>query len=147
MSRVFPRFQVFVGWGAWCQATLLLLSSSVRMEGEADLETCGRSCLAPPVLLCPTIRIRVETAVCSTKKHDWCVRSLSASPGEPAPPPLSSLLMRPPVEQGHTEWVSCVRFSPSPSAPVIVSAGWDKLVKVWALSNCKLHTNLIGHTG
>ncbi|CAN0510996.1 unnamed protein product, partial [Scytosiphon promiscuus] len=33
--------------------------------------------------------------------------------------------------QGHTEWVSCVRFSPSPSAPVIVSAGWDKLVKVW----------------
>lgn len=49
--------------------------------------------------------------------------------------------------QGHTEWVSCVRFSPSPSAPVIVSAGWDKLVKVWALSNCKLHTNLIGHTG
>eukprot|EP00752_Nemacystus_decipiens_P002856 g2660.t1 len=50
-------------------------------------------------------------------------------------------------EDGHTEWVSCVRFSPSPSAPVIVSAGWDKLVKVWALSNCKLHTNLIGHTG
>lgn len=43
--------------------------------------------------------------------------------------------------------MSCVRFSPSPSAPVIVSAGWDKLVKVWALSNCKLHTNLIGHTG
>ncbi|CAM9823049.1 unnamed protein product, partial [Discosporangium mesarthrocarpum] len=50
-------------------------------------------------------------------------------------------------DEGHTEWVSCVRFSPSPSAPVIVSAGWDKLVKVWALSNCKLHTNLIGHTG
>mmetsp|Transcript_10061 Transcript_10061/g.15142 ORF Transcript_10061/g.15142 Transcript_10061/m.15142 type:complete len:319 (+) Transcript_10061:87-1043(+) len=50
-------------------------------------------------------------------------------------------------DEGHTEWVSCVRFSPSPSAPVIVSAGWDKLVKVWSLSNCKLRTNLVGHTG
>mmetsp|Transcript_3361 Transcript_3361/g.3330 ORF Transcript_3361/g.3330 Transcript_3361/m.3330 type:complete len:315 (-) Transcript_3361:189-1133(-) len=51
------------------------------------------------------------------------------------------------VEDGHTEWVSCVRFSPSPAAPVIVSAGWDRLVKVWNLSNCKLRTNLAGHTG
>ena len=33
-------------------------------------------------------------------------------------------------EKGHTEWVSCVRFSPNPQNPVIVSAGWDKLVKV-----------------
>jgi len=50
-------------------------------------------------------------------------------------------------EEGHTEWVSCVRFSPSTQAPVIVSAGWDKLVKVWSLSNCKLRTDLAGHTG
>ena len=34
------------------------------------------------------------------------------------------------TEKGHTEWVSCVRFSPNPSNPVIVSAGWDRLVKV-----------------
>lgn len=34
------------------------------------------------------------------------------------------------TEKGHTEWVSCVRFSPNPQNPVIVSAGWDKLVKV-----------------
>jgi len=34
------------------------------------------------------------------------------------------------TDKGHTEWVSCVRFSPNPSNPVIVSAGWDKLVKV-----------------
>lgn len=34
------------------------------------------------------------------------------------------------TEDGHSEWVSCVRFSPNPSNPVIVSAGWDKLVKV-----------------
>ena len=33
-------------------------------------------------------------------------------------------------DKGHTEWVSCVRFSPNPQNPVIVSAGWDKLVKV-----------------
>merc|ERR1711957_1062319 len=29
----------------------------------------------------------------------------------------------------------------------IVSEGWDKLVKVWQLSNCKLRTNLVGHSG
>jgi len=51
------------------------------------------------------------------------------------------------LEDCHSEWVSCVRFPPTPSAPVIVSAGWDKLVKVWGLSNCRLRTNLVGHTG
>ena len=50
-------------------------------------------------------------------------------------------------DDGHTEWVSCVRFSPSVSVPLIVSCGWDRLVKVWSLSNCKLRTDLIGHTG
>jgi len=50
-------------------------------------------------------------------------------------------------ENGHTEWVSCVRFSPNPQSPIIVSAGWDKVVKVWNLQNCKLRTNLVGHTG
>ena len=34
------------------------------------------------------------------------------------------------TDKGHFEWVSCVRFSPNPQNPVIVSAGWDKLVKV-----------------
>jgi len=37
-------------------------------------------------------------------------------------------------DEGHTEWVSCVRFSPNPMNPVIVSCGWDKVVKVWELS-------------
>jgi len=50
-------------------------------------------------------------------------------------------------QDGHTDWISCVRFSPSAKTPMIVSAGWDKLVKVWNLSNCKLRTNLIGHSG
>lgn len=50
----------------------------------------------------------------------------------------------------HKEWVSCVRFSPNPNAqgqPLVVSAGWDKVVKVWNLNSCKLRTNLKGHTG
>ncbi|KAK9765962.1 cross-pathway control WD-repeat protein cpc2 [Basidiobolus ranarum] len=51
------------------------------------------------------------------------------------------------TENGHSEWVSCVRFSPNPANPVIVSAGWDKLVKVWDLTKCKIRTNHIGHTG
>jgi guanine nucleotide-binding protein subunit beta-2-like 1 protein len=50
-------------------------------------------------------------------------------------------------EEGHSEWVSCVRFSPNALNPVIVSCGWDKVVKVWELSKCKLRTNHYGHTG
>jgi len=50
-------------------------------------------------------------------------------------------------EGGHTEWVSCVRFSPNTQTPIIVSCGWDKLVKVWSLSDCKIKHNLVGHTG
>merc|ERR1712226_205582 len=50
-------------------------------------------------------------------------------------------------EEGHSEWVSCVRFSPNNQNPIIVSCGWDKYVKVWNLTNCKLKTNHIGHTG
>jgi len=50
-------------------------------------------------------------------------------------------------EDGHTEWASCVRFSPNTQNAIIVSCGWDKLVKVWNLTNCKLKTNHIGHSG
>jgi len=49
------------------------------------------------------------------------------------------------TEDGHEHWVSCVRFSPNNSNPVIVSCGWDRLVKVWNLTNCKLKTNHHGH--
>jgi len=50
------------------------------------------------------------------------------------------------VEDGHTDWASCVQFSPNPNSPIIVSCGWDKVVKVWNLANCKLKTNHYGHT-
>ena len=50
-------------------------------------------------------------------------------------------------EENHSEWISCVRFSPNQQNPVIVSCGWDKVVKVWNLTNCKLKTNHYGHNG
>eukprot|EP01068_Selenidium_serpulae_P007678 Selendium_serpulae@DN4775_c1_g1_i6.p1 len=51
------------------------------------------------------------------------------------------------TQDQHTDWVSTVRFSPSGNTnPVIVSCGWDKILKVWRLPDCKLQTNLVGHT-
>lgn len=44
-------------------------------------------------------------------------------------------------EDGHSDWVLCVRFSPNHSNPVIVSCGWDRTVKVCNLTNCKLKNN------
>lgn len=50
-------------------------------------------------------------------------------------------------DDGHSDWVSCVRFSPNHANPIIVSAGWDRTVKVWHLTNCKLKINHHGHSG
>jgi guanine nucleotide-binding protein subunit beta-2-like 1 protein len=50
-------------------------------------------------------------------------------------------------EDSHDGWVSCVRFSPNTANPLIVSCGWDKVVKVWSLVNCKLKTNHAGPAG
>ncbi|XP_043695592.1 guanine nucleotide-binding protein subunit beta-like protein A [Telopea speciosissima] len=47
----------------------------------------------------------------------------------------------------HTNWVSCVRFSPNTFQPTIVSGSWDRTVKVWNLTNCKLRCTLSGHGG
>lgn len=51
------------------------------------------------------------------------------------------------TQDNHSDWVSCVRFSPNPADPLIVSGGWDKLVKVWDLNKMKLRANFIGHNG
>ncbi|CAG7712169.1 unnamed protein product, partial [Allacma fusca] len=48
-------------------------------------------------------------------------------------------------EEGHSDWVSCVRFSPNIAQPIIVSCGWDKSVKVWNLANCKLKATHCQH--
>jgi guanine nucleotide-binding protein subunit beta-2-like 1 protein len=50
-------------------------------------------------------------------------------------------------EDSHSDWVSCVRFSPNVANPIIVSCGWDRVVKVWNLANCKLKANHYGHNG
>ncbi|KAH8405075.1 hypothetical protein KR222_011203 [Zaprionus bogoriensis] len=50
-------------------------------------------------------------------------------------------------EDCHSDWVSCVRFSPKHSNPLIVSCGWDRTVKVWDLTHCKLRNNHHGHSG
>lgn len=38
-------------------------------------------------------------------------------------------------DDGHTDWVSCVRFSPNHANPIIVSCGWDRTVKVCTISS------------
>jgi len=48
-------------------------------------------------------------------------------------------------ENGHTSWVTGVRFANHPNS-TIISGGWDKLVKVWN-SDWKLSRELVGHTG
>nr|DAD43744.1 TPA_asm: hypothetical protein HUJ06_001974 [Nelumbo nucifera] len=49
--------------------------------------------------------------------------------------------------KSHTNWVSCVRFSPNTFQPTIVSGSWDRVVKVWNLTNYKLRCTLTGHGG
>jgi len=52
------------------------------------------------------------------------------------------------IEDAHADWVSSVQFSPNAASPIIVSAGWDRVVKVWTLSeDFKLRKSLPGHTG
>jgi len=52
------------------------------------------------------------------------------------------------IDDAHSDWVSCVQFSPNTTNPVIVSAGWDRHVKVWMLSDdFKIRKSLGGHTG
>lgn len=48
-------------------------------------------------------------------------------------------------ENGHKDWVSCVRFSPSTENPLLVSASWDKEVKVWDMKTLSLKNTLQAH--
>lgn len=50
-------------------------------------------------------------------------------------------------KDAHTDWVTCVRFSPTLSAPLIVSGSCDNQVKVWSLSEFRCLSTLQGHKG
>jgi guanine nucleotide-binding protein subunit beta-2-like 1 protein len=55
-----------------------------------------------------------------------------------------------PAAGAHTDWVSCIAFSPKVGEDVAVSCAWDKVVKVWDCSTTgtpTLRFNLTGHTG
>jgi len=39
------------------------------------------------------------------------------------------------IDDAHADWVSCVQFSPNVAQPTIISAGWDKVVKIWTLTD------------
>eukprot|EP00339_Tiarina_fusa_P026981 CAMPEP_0117036244 /NCGR_PEP_ID=MMETSP0472-20121206/25685_1 /TAXON_ID=693140 ORGANISM="Tiarina fusus, Strain LIS" /NCGR_SAMPLE_ID=MMETSP0472 /ASSEMBLY_ACC=CAM_ASM_000603 /LENGTH=342 /DNA_ID=CAMNT_0004745941 /DNA_START=18 /DNA_END=1046 /DNA_ORIENTATION=- len=60
-----------------------------------------------------------------------------------------------PAQGAHTDWVSCIAFSPKIGEDVAVSCSWDKVVKVWdcapigheGVRDPQLRYNLTGHTG
>jgi guanine nucleotide-binding protein subunit beta-2-like 1 protein len=45
----------------------------------------------------------------------------------------------------HTDWVSAVRFFHDPKKPIVVSASWDKTIKVWDNSVMSLMHTFVGH--
>jgi len=45
----------------------------------------------------------------------------------------------------HTDWVSCVRYFQDIKTPIIVSASWDKTIKVWDNSVMSLMHTFVGH--
>jgi guanine nucleotide-binding protein subunit beta-2-like 1 protein len=45
----------------------------------------------------------------------------------------------------HTDWVSCVRFFHDVKTPIVVSASWDKTIKVWDNSVMSLMHTFVGH--
>jgi len=51
------------------------------------------------------------------------------------------------IDPAHGDWVSCVRYSPNQDNPLIVSAGWDKVVSVTSIANLRDRRSLAGHKG
>jgi len=45
----------------------------------------------------------------------------------------------------HTDWVSCVRYFQDAKTPIVVSASWDKTVKVWDNQVMSLMHTFVGH--
>jgi guanine nucleotide-binding protein subunit beta-2-like 1 protein len=50
------------------------------------------------------------------------------------------------VEQNpHTDWVSCVRYFYDLKQPIVVSASWDRTIKVWDNTSMTLMHTFVGH--
>lgn len=50
------------------------------------------------------------------------------------------------VEQhAHQDWVSCVKFYNDLKNPIVVSASWDKTIKVWDNQSMALKHTFVGH--
>jgi guanine nucleotide-binding protein subunit beta-2-like 1 protein len=45
----------------------------------------------------------------------------------------------------HSDWVSCVRYFQDVKQPIIVSASWDRTIKVWDNSVMRLMHTFVGH--
>lgn len=52
------------------------------------------------------------------------------------------------VEQNaHHDWVSCVKFYNDIKNPIVVTASWDKTIKVWDNQTMNLKHTFVGHKG
>lgn len=50
------------------------------------------------------------------------------------------------VEQNaHTDWVSAVKFYQEAKTPIVVSASWDRTIKVWDNQTMTLKHTFVGH--
>lgn len=50
------------------------------------------------------------------------------------------------VEQNaHSDWVSCVKFHQDAKNPIVVSASWDRTIKVWDNQTMSLKYTFVGH--
>eukprot|EP00276_Gloeochaete_wittrockiana_P020906 CAMPEP_0184347786 /NCGR_PEP_ID=MMETSP1089-20130417/22356_1 /TAXON_ID=38269 ORGANISM="Gloeochaete wittrockiana, Strain SAG46.84" /NCGR_SAMPLE_ID=MMETSP1089 /ASSEMBLY_ACC=CAM_ASM_000445 /LENGTH=331 /DNA_ID=CAMNT_0026679099 /DNA_START=35 /DNA_END=1030 /DNA_ORIENTATION=+ len=58
------------------------------------------------------------------------------------------LSIGPEYPHGHSDWVSCVKFSPVADSNIAISASWDKTIKVWNITSrdSLLKAELKGHT-
>lgn len=48
-------------------------------------------------------------------------------------------------QNGHTDWVSSVKFYQDTKNPIVVSASWDKTIKVWDNQTMTLKHTFVGH--
>jgi len=46
----------------------------------------------------------------------------------------------------HNDWVSCVRYFHDVKNPIVVSASWDRTIKVWDNSAMQLKHTFVGHS-